>query len=34
MHSVLNEGGLSNLFTMISGNARATRKSNADKGRV
>ena len=34
MHSVLNEGGLSNLFAMISGNARATRKSNADKGRV
>lgn len=34
MHSVLNEGGLSTLFTMISGNARATRKSNADKGRV
>lgn len=34
MHSVLNEGGLSTLFAMISGNARATRKSNADKGRV
>lgn len=34
MHSVLNEGGLSTLFSMISGNARATRKSNADKGRV
>lgn len=34
MHSVLNEGGLSTLFTMISGNTRATRKSNADKGRV
>lgn len=34
MHSVLNEGGLSNLFTMISGNARAARKSNAEKGRV
>lgn len=34
MHSVLNEGGLSTLFTMIYGNARATRKSNADKGRV
>lgn len=34
MHSVLNEGALSTLFDMISGNARATRKSNADKGRV
>lgn len=34
MHSVLNEGGLSTLFDMISRNARATRKSNADKGRV
>lgn len=34
MHSVLNEGGLSTLFTTITGNARATRKSNADKGRV
>ena len=34
MHSVLNEGGLSTLFDMISRNTKATRKSNADKGRV
>ena len=34
MHSVLNEGALTDLFTMISGNARAARKSNAEKGRV
>lgn len=34
MHSVLNEGGLSTLFDMITRNTRTARKSNADKGRV
>lgn len=34
MHSVLNEGGVADLFSLIMGGARSARKNNNEKGRV